>query len=205
MKQDISYYVTSHFYNNVVRYTMCFLCILGGIIGGIVIASVYGANSSILKSADENLYDFVVGDVQFGTLFASKALDVIVVFFILFLFNCVYFTSFLSYIFIFYQSFLFSYSVMSIVGLYGLKSLFNVLLFLLPMNLMFLLSMVCCAVILIKRAKLQYTEKLPFWKSFQVQNTWKNYALCFLFALAIVCINAFIVPLLSKSFVFIHY
>ena len=205
MKQDFSFYIKSHFYDNVGRYIMFFICILAGILIGIVVCVTYGANSNILKSGDENLYNFVVGDVSFGSLFATKLWDVLLVFIILFLFNITYYTSFLSYIFIGYQAFLFSYSIMSILQIYGIKSLFSVLLFLTPMNILFFVSMVCAAVVLMKRAKVQLQEQVPFLKSFQEQNTWQNFMFTFVFALAIVCINAFIVPLLSKSFIFIHY
>ncbi|MEG1581840.1 MAG: hypothetical protein RR334_01595 [Clostridia bacterium] len=197
--------IIRYFKDNTSSYLFYMFAVIIGIIIGIILGKGNDSLIKLLKTNDENLFDFIVGNAELGSIFWYKLKDIIFAFLIIFVINLHYVSGFINYFFIGYQSFLFASSCSAILSLYGFGASVNICMFIVPINILFLFSLIMGAISLEKRAGYCKEYKLKFYQSFKNNNYLSEFVISFSVALAICIISSFIIPIFYKSFVFINY
>ena len=194
-----------HFKDNKGSYCLVlFVAILGIIIG--VYLSVTGYRyTSLLTASDKNMFDYITGTASYTSIFYSRLIDILICSVILVVLNLCIYTSFLSFMFLGYQMALIVLSSSAIISLYGLAGIINVVLFVVPINILNFIVMAVIVCLGVERARLQNTYKLKFFESFKQTSFIKGVLICFLIELVICILHSFILPLFIKSFVVFSY
>ncbi len=181
------------------------ICFFIGLILGIF--GVYSGVSfnSILNPSDKQMFDFIAGTSSGVSIFFDKLLEFFLIFLVIFIFNLSYPSSFLSYAFVGYQSFLLVLTCSVIINLYNFVGILNVIIFILPVNICFFLLLFFVISVAQIRAYEAKKYNLPFKESFRFAKFFNKYFLCFSIAIVICLIHSFIIPLLLKSFILFAY
>jgi len=161
--------------------------------------------TSLLSSGDKNIFDYVTGAASYTSIFYSRLINNFLLILIIFVLNLTIYTSFLSLIFIGYQSCLIVLSCSAIISLYGLSGVINVILLVIPINLLNLIIVVAMNSLCFRRAIIQNKFKLSFFESFKEELIFKHIIICVLISFILCLVYCFIVPLFMKSFVVINY
>lgn len=197
--------ISEHFKNNKKGYIFSLLSVLIGIIVGLYLSFADYSYTSLLSSSDKNIFDYVTGSVSYSSVFYSRLLNNLLFILIIFVLNLTVFTSFLSLIFIGYQTCLIVLSCTAIISLYGFSGVLNVVLLVVPINVLNLVIILIMNSLCFKRAYNQNKYKLRFIDSFKEEDFLKQFFICLVISFILCFIYCFIVPLFIKSFVVINY
>ena len=197
--------ITYHFRRNSTLYCFMIISFIVGVVVGLYFIFTDFKYTSLLTSSDKIIFDYITGTASYVDVFYSRFTNIVICLLIIFVFNISSYTSFLGYIFVGYQTSLFVMSCGAIISLYGLSGVLNVVLFVVPVNLINIIIMMISNVLCSRRALSQKEFKLKFFQSFKEDDFLLFYFTCVLCALGVCLINSFVLPLLIKSFVVINY
>ncbi len=197
--------VKEHFKNNLLAYILVIVVAVAGIVIGIYLSVTGYKYTSLLSSADKNMFDYITGSASYSSIFYARLLDAFICMLIILVFNLSIYTSFLSYIFLGYQMSLVVLSSSALITLYGFSGVINVILFVIPINLANFIIMSIAVCLGVERARAQSAYKLKFAESFKETGFFKGYFICVALMFVVCLFHSFILPLFVKSFVVINY
>lgn len=194
-----------HFKDNLYRYIIIFASCILAVAVGIYLAVCGFSYSSLLTSADKNLFGYISGTAEYGSIFWSRFLSLLLCLVLIFCFNIVRETAFLNYAYLAYQMCLVVLSSSAIISLYGLSGILNVIFFVAPINIINFLILSFVSVVSMERASYAKKFRVGFFASFKECSYWKKFLLCFVIIFILCAIYSFVLPLLLKSFVIVNY
>lgn len=199
------YILTDHLKQNTYVYVLAGVSCLIGIIIGIILLFGQKSYLGLLTSGNQSLIKYMSGTADTFSLFYNRLFSGLLAVLILFLCTLTYYTIFLSYAYLTYQSALCTITFGTIISMYGFSGILNVVLLLLPCN---LILFACYSVILslfTSRAKRQHKYHQKFTDSFK-GNNFVNLLTIFLVTFLLVnIVLGLIVPLIIKAIFVIIY
>lgn len=208
MKID-GYYVKDkilkHYKENRTFYIVMLVAILAGVVLGIYLSVTGYKYTSLLNSSDKHMFDYITGKAEYSSIFSSRFFQCFFCLLLIFLFNLTFYTCFLNYIYIGYQTSLLVLTCFAITSIYGFSGVINVVLILLPINIIWIFIICVWACFCRERAKLQYKYKSKIFESFKLTNLGIKFLFCFLVMLILCVLQSFVLPLLIKSVIVINY
>lgn len=194
-----------HFKENIYRYVIIFAVCILAIAVGIYLAISGFSYSSLLTSADKNLFGYISGTAEYGSIFWSRFLSLLLCLVLIFCFNIVRETAFLNYIYLAYQMCLVVLSSSAIISLYGLSGILNVIFFVVPINFVNFALLSYVSVISMARATYAKKYRVGFVSSFRECSYLKRFLISFLVFFVFCALYSFVLPLILKSFVVVNY
>ncbi|MCR5553127.1 MAG: hypothetical protein K6F08_00015 [bacterium] len=182
-----------------------FLCLLAGIVLGIFSVDNNSSFLKVLNSSNKILLELIRGDAEPFALFFSKLLESVLLFLLIFVFSLSIYSCFLCFLFIIYQGLTLAIISATIIRAYSFSGILNVIFVICPINILWFCVIVLAITLCVARAYEAKKYNLSFNVSFKYFEFFKKYVICFCFALIVVIVYSFIVPLLLKSFVYIVY
>ena len=181
----------------------CFVfSMLVGLVVGFVIVASNDSYLALLTSDNKVLYSIINGTAKSAELFWRKFLNFIIPLALIFLLSLNHYAGYLSMVLVGYQSSLFVMSSCSIISVYGVSGVLNFLFLSLPINVLYLLTLIFYSVVCLKRSKQAATRKsICFGMSdhlFLLQ-----VVICFLIVSGLVFVGTIIFPLFIKNAIFI--
>ena len=176
-----------------------------GIIFGFFAINSDVSFNSILNPSDKQMFDFIAGTSSGVSIFFDKLIEFLFIFLIIFVFTLSIYSSFLAFLFIAYQSFLLVITCSVIIGLYNFVGILNVILFVVPINIIFFVILFYTVCVCVLRAHDCKKYNLTFVASFKYLNYFKKMLFCFALAVCICLIHSFVIPFLLRSFILFAY
>ena len=185
------------------RYLVSLLVLLVGIVLGVVVTTAEGSDYNIYETNSLSLYDIITSDYEKMDLFLDCFGRLLLACAIIFVFSFKRISFLLSFVYLAFQGFLFSSSLVSVVSINGIEGVLSGLFFILPMNLLNFAVLIFFLCVCWKRLVFAGAYRLTFKKSV------KLFAGKF-FAVLVLCvlssaIYGFIYPLLLRSIIVINY
>lgn len=195
----------SHLRDNMKTYYLILFSVVLGFGLGIYLSLTGYKNTSLLVTNDKLLFDYITGTASYVSIFYSRIKTMIIAVVIILSCNLTYYTAFINYIYLTYQSALIVLSCSGIISLYRLSGILNVIFFIIPINLLTLVSVSFLIVISLERSRVAYKFKIPFKDSFNQLNYYSKFGYGMLFMLIIIIFASFVLPLLMRSLTIIIY
>lgn len=202
---NINENIKQHLRDNVKAYILILFSVIIGIIVGIYLGVTGYKYTSLLTTGDKLMFDYITGTASYMSIFYSRISVCIISIIIIFVFNLTYYLSFFNYLYIGYQSALLVLSSIGIISLKGLAGIINVVLFLIPLNLLNLFILSLMMGVSIERAREQFKFKSSFYDSFYNTNYLKKISMCACCLFVVCLFSSLILPLIFKSFIIILY
>lgn len=182
------------------------LAVMLGVLFGIFTISSDLSFSSILNLSDKLIFGYMSGTSSgSASIFFTKLLEFLFVFVLVFLFCLSIYSTFLAFLFVSYQAFLLVIVCSTIIGLYDFVGILNVILIIIPINLLFFALLFFVVSISTLRAFDAKRFNMNLGVSFKYSKYFQTLTLCVVLAIAISFVFAFILPLLLKCFLLIVY
>ena len=194
-----------HFRENTLYYFFALVFVCVGLALGLYISLTGYKYTALLSAPDKNMFSYITGTAPYTSIFYSRLVNVILTVAIIFVLTITKYTLPLSYLFLSYQMALVVLTSAAIITMYGLSGVLNVILFVVPINLVNIALMVYGVGVGHERAKLWQNYKLKFGDSFKETSFAFKF---FIFAAGLFCvaiINSFILPIFIKSFVVVNF
>jgi len=180
------------------------LFVLVGIVLGIILSVGGNTILKVLSSQDQTMSYYVYGSADISAIFFNRLFIYIFALMVIFVFCLHYYSSFLSLIYITYQSMIFAIGVSSLIDYHGVIGILLSIFFAVPINLLLLLLLVIEYVICLERAKTCQKYKLKFAHSF-ANNFWLDMLSILIIALIILVVANLIYPLVFRGILIINY
>lgn len=194
-----------HFKDNAIYYFFVLIVAALGIGVGLYISLTGYKYTALLSSADRNMFAYITGTASYSSIFYSRLIDILICFLIVFLLTLIKHTAVLSYLFLGYQMTLIVLSSAAIISLYGISGIFNVILFVVPINLANFIALAFAMVVNLERATTLSKYRLKFFESFKENDYWFKQGLSVVLLVLICALNSLILPIFIKSFVVVNY
>ena len=179
-------------------YLILFFTIFGFCLG--IYLSLTGYKiTSLLVTNDKLLFDYITGTASYISIFYSRMKTMLIAVVIILFCNLTYYTAFINYIYLTYQSALIVLSCGGIISLYRLSGILNVIFFIIPINLLTLLSISFLIVVSLERSRNAYKFKIPFRDSFNQLNYYSKFGYGMLLMLVNIIFASLVLPLLMRS------
>lgn len=161
--------------------------------------------TKILNPSDKLMFEFIAGTAPTVSIFFDKLLEFGLLFLAIFVLNLSVYSGVLSFAVFGFQAFLLVITSSVIISLYGFVGILNVIFFVVPINVCFL--MVCGLFISFAWARAKDAKRfnLSFGESFKFSNLPLGSLACIFLAVAICAVHSFVIPLLIKSFLIFAY
>lgn len=202
---SISDYFKSHFKENSFRYVLIIVSCAVGICLGIYFAVSGFSYVSLLTSGDKNMFGYISGTAEYGSIFWSRFLSLFLCVVLIFCFNIVRETAFLNYFYLAYQMCLIVLSASAIITVYGLYGIINVILFVIPINLVNFCLISYLSVLSMDRAYFWKSFRTTFVSSFKEVSYVKKFLITLSLLFVFCIVYSFVFPLILKSFVVVNY
>ena len=190
----LNYYFSFHFRQSKQYYVLILLCTLVGAAIGIALHFTSGVGSFFLSDDDQQIFNIITKDSSIISFSLSKIGNFLVSLIILFVCALSAYSCFLCFAFFAYQGLLFAASCCQIISLYSLLGVFNVVLLLLPINIILFAFLSYFLAICLTRTMLAHKYKMSLKTSFlYCQYFWKEVAattaigVLFVIAVTIIC------------------
>ena len=189
-----------HFRKNSSLYFSFLMCVIIGVVIGLIVVMSSGNYHLILSSKNKILYSYINGTAELGELFWSQVTKFILPLILIFVCCLNVYSGIIGFIFITYQSALLVLTSSALISLYGFSGVLNVLLVTVPINLIYFTVLGVFLVFNFRRSLL--AKKYKYF-SFGFS---KNYFLVviggFVATLLIAIISSFVYPLFIKNAIF---
>ena len=133
---DLKYYLRKN--KKIYLFFLFFFFI--GIVIGVFVSISSDSYLSLLTTKDKLFYDYVNGKIDFNKEVIKLIFNFVIFQLIIFLLNLNFYTGLLSYVLVSYQSALMVLSMVAIFSRYGIGGFFNIVVLMLPINLILLVS-----------------------------------------------------------------
>ena len=195
--------VRFHIKQNRKIYFMLFLCLIIGLVFGIVVAASSDEFLNLITSKNKTLYSYINGSADYFKVFWKRFLIFLApVLLIVALGVCAYVSLFAG-LFLSYQTALFVLSCTAMIKVYGLTGFLSVLFFVLPVNLIYLSILVFLSCFCITRSFIALKNK-RFWMGFDEVFFIKLFPVIFLL-LILSFVSCVVVALFLKNANFLLY
>lgn len=195
--------VRFHIKQNLKIYFMLFLCLIIGLVFGIVVAASSDEFLNLITSKNKTLYSYINGSADYFKVFWKRFLIFLApVLLIVALGVCGYVSLFAG-LFLSYQTALFVLSCTAMIKVYGLTGFLSVLFFVLPVNLIYLSILVFLSCFCITRSFIALKNK-RFWMGFDEVFFIKLFTVIFLL-LILSFVSCVVVALFLKNANFLLY
>ncbi len=178
---------------------------LAGVALGICAICTDTSFTKILNPSDKLMFEFIAGTAPTVSIFFDKLLEFGLLFLAIFILNLSVYSGILSYAVFGFQAFLLVITCSVIISLYGFVGILNVIFFVVPINVCFL---VICGLFISftwARAKDAKRFNLNFGESFKFSILPLGALVCTILAVIICAVHSFVIPLLIKSFLIFAY
>ena len=176
------------------------MCIFIGVVIGLIIVFSNENYHLILSSRNKLLYSYINGSAEIGELFWGQLLKFLTPLILIFVCCLNMYLGVISFIFITYQSALLVLTSSALISLYGFSGVLNVLLVILPINLLYFVLLGFFVVLNFKRSLLARRYKYfsyGFNREFFI-----CLALGFITAFIISIVSSFIYPIFIKNAIY---
>ena len=202
LSRIIKFDIKEYFKNNLSIYISFLIVFLVGMIFGVVNSVSSDNYLKILTKDNKILYSFINGSIKVGSVFGKYLWKLLLPLFLIFVLGLNFYLCLFSYLIIGYQSSVLIMSIFAIISTYGLSGVFNVLFIVLPVNLIYITTLIIFATENLKRS---YNAKRI--KKFAVGYAGDK----FIFSLCVsVCcivlislVGSIIIPLFLKNAIFL--
>lgn len=192
-----------HFRKNSGYYYIFLLSIIVSTIIAIVIVLSSDSYLSLLVSKNKNLYNFINGSVKFSEIFFGCLFKFILPLIIILLLGLNYHTSLLSIIFVSYQFAIFVMTITAIIVTYMFSGVLISLFFIIPVNLLFFITIIFLSVVCLERSS--YAKKTKYFKEAYDKFYFSKVFLSFAIIICLSLIISVVFPILLKSSIFFIY
>lgn len=199
-KVDIKY----HYKQNSGFYFAFLVFVFIGLAVGIIIVCGGDGYIKILTSDSKVLYHFINGTANSSSIFWQKFLYFFVPLILIFLMSLNYYVSLASFILVAYQSSMLVISSAALITLYGFSGVLNVLLLMLPVNIIYLSILISFGVFCLSRSKEAHICK-NFAYGINSDWFWIKLASCVLGVMILAFVATVILPMFLKNAIFIIY
>lgn len=190
-----------HFRQNKTMYFMFLFCVVLGMVLGFVVIFSSDNYLKLLTSESKKLYPYINGTAETMVLFWKGLMSFSLPLLLIALLGINFYLSLLSYVFITYQSSLFILSCGAVIKTYGFSGFFNVLMLMVPVNLLYFCVLIYFSVVCINRSRLALKNKL-FGYGFD-ESFFFSVAVSIV-AVVLICVLIFVVyPMFLKNSVFL--
>ena len=131
---------------------MLFLFVILGLVVGCFIAGSSEQYINLITSKNKVLYSYINGTADYFKIFWNKFSAFILPLVLIVGLGLHFYSTFFIYLFLAYQSSLFILSCTALIKIYGISGFLNVLLFVVPINLVYMLALICVSAICISRS-----------------------------------------------------
>lgn len=190
-----------HFRENSSYYFSFFVCLIIGIIIGIIVVSSSENYLNIMTSKNKLLYSYINGTVSISNLFWNQLYKFLLPLLLIILLGLNFYSSFISFVFITYQASILVLNGAAIISLYGLSGILNFLFIMLPVNLMYFAVMAYFIALIVNRARLAQKYK-DFSFGFN-RDLFFRLAIAFAIIILMCILTSLIYTLFLKSAIFI--
>ncbi len=199
------YIVLDHIRSNTFVFILSAICLIIGIIVGVILICGEKSYLGLLSTNNQTLFGYITGSANSFSLFYKRLFLGLLAILILFVCCLHYFSCFLAFAYMAYQSALCTLTIGSIVSLYGLSGIFNCIFLLVPANLVLFTLFIMFISVFYSRAKMQYKYKQNFIDSFKQSQF--NIKLCLLLGVFLVVniVLGLILPLIIKAIFIVIY
>lgn len=176
------------------------MCVFVGAIIGLIIVFSSGNFHLILSSKNKLLYSYINGSAELGGLFWSQLIKFLAPLVLIFICSLNFYSGLISFIFITYQAALFVLTSAALISLYGFSGVLNVLLVMLPVNLIYFL--VLGYFVVLNFGRCLKAKKYRFFAYGFDRNYFICLGVCFGAVILISLLSSFIYPLFIKNAIF---
>ena len=177
--------------------------LLLGILLGVVVSVGEGSSPKVFYTSSLSLYDIITNDYIKGELFLSSLAPLLLATIIIFVLSIKRISFFLTFVYIAFQGFLFSQSLVAIILANGIEGVLTALFFIIPINILNFASLISFLVVCWHRLSFASSYSLGTKKSLKTFT--KKYMLVLALCVVSSLIYGFIYPLLLRSVVVINY
>lgn len=181
------------------------LSIILGIVFGIFAVNSGVSFNSVLNTNNKLIFEYMSGAAGSASIFFNKLLEFVFILALVFIFTLSIYSSFLAFLFVGYQAFLLVLVCSSIIGLYDFVGILNVIVVLIPSNILFFAVLYFLVGFSVLRAFDAHRFGLKLGVSVKYSNYLVSVVLCAICALIISFIFAFVLPALLKCFLLVAY
>lgn len=176
--------------------------VLVGILFAVIIAMSGDSYLKLLTKENKILYTIINGTLSSGKLFWQKFFVMLCPIILVAIIGLSFYSSLLTFVMICYQSALLTLSIFAIVSTYGLSGVLNVLFVILPINLLYILTLIFFSSICVKRCFVAKRFN-KFLYGFKNEDYVFGLITAFLGIILICVLGTLIVPLFLKNAIFI--
>lgn len=193
-----SHDIKNHFKKNGNFYFGFLGAILVGILIGITVIISSDSYVNVLSSSSKVLYSYINGTAHMGVIFWRNLVSFIVPMLLIFILNLNLFSGLISYIIVAYQSAMLLITSSALILIYGLSGVLNVLLILLPINMLYILALVYFSVVCLERGAVARAYK-HFAYGFNSSSFWLKILAAFVMVLIITLVASILYPIFIKN------
>lgn len=143
-------------------YIIIIICGVGAFALGIAGASVYAHRVTIIEISDGYILGMINGTLNGGSLFWSRMLSMIGMFALVLLFGLHRYMTPLHFLVIIYRAFLTGFKAMLLISIYGITGVFSALVFVVPFETVFFISISFVITCNIDRCLIYGRSGVPF-------------------------------------------
>ena len=198
------YNISSHIKNNLLYIILGVVFIIVGIVLGIILSNGDKSYFGIIGKINKNMSAYISGIADTVSIFWRHLFVGLSAFSIIFLLSLNYFSSFVSLVYIAYQSCITTIAILSLCSIYGLSSIMTSIFYLVPTNLIMLIIVSIFYSICAVRSQIQYKQKLQFIDAFST-DFWLLFSTCLLIYFSFIIIIDLIFPAIFRGIFIINY
>lgn len=194
-----------HFRENALYYFFAGVFALIGLGVGLYISLTGYKYTALLSSPDRNMFAYITGTAPYTSIFYSRLLNIFISIIIVFVLSLTKYTAVLGYVFLSYQMALVVLTSAALITLYGLTGILNVVLFVVPINLINIVLLTFGLEVGLERARAMSNFRLKFSESFKETDFFFKFMIFVISMIAVCLVNSFILPIFIKSFVVVTF
>lgn len=196
------YDVKLYFKQNKISYILFIGALFIGVIIGLIISFTSDSYLNLLSSENKILYSIINGTANSAEVFFDKFFVLIVPIILIFLTGLNYYLSLTSFIFIAYQGSLLMLTSMAVVFTYGIKGFLNIVLIIVPLNLLYFMVLIFFASVCLSRSR--KANKLKSFSHGLKEEFFIFSSIASVLAVIVICfIGTIILPLFLRNAIFI--
>ncbi len=199
------YIITDHLNSSKGCFVIAGISCIIGIVIGIILAFGTRSYFNLLTNNNQTIIKYIAGSASLTELFWSRLFSTMLAIIILFICSLHYYSSFLGYCYLTYQSALLAIISKTIISFYGFSGVINFIFLLLPTNLVLLTLYILLFSIFVRRAKLTYRYKTNFCSSFLSDNFLLKSAVMLVIFIAVQIVFNLLLPLVIRAVYLINY
>lgn len=195
---DVKFYLKRHS----LSYISFLVLLLVGVVFGVLIGLASDNYLKILNKENKVLYSIINGAFSSGSFFGKKLVQLIIPLIVIFLLNLNFYVGLLSYLIIAYQSGLLTLTIFAMVSVYRISGVLNVILIVVPINLVYLAIMIFFASACVARSRSAFVAK-NFTYGMKSTEFLSVIVISVILVFVLVFVSVIVLPFVLKNAIFI--